>query len=212
MNIINFLELDENLLFNNSKIIYENKKLLQEEIEALNALENYVKCQPSLNDISNSNNNGIVKMIESSFDGHLRIWDFHLGILLEKIKICCNDWLFGICLWDDDYLFVGCGDKTIKLVELKSRLVTNHLSGSKNKVLTIKSLEHPNYGKCLISYEIKHFPCLTCTLKMPDYYHISLYSLHHLNEGNQRMSGNESVDLFPLFLTSCWDHQNGCGA
>ena len=42
------------------KVIYENKKLLQEEIEALNALENYVKCQPSLNDISNSNNNGIV--------------------------------------------------------------------------------------------------------------------------------------------------------
>ena len=42
------------------KVIYENKKLLQEEMEALNALENYVKCQPSLNDIQNSNNNGIV--------------------------------------------------------------------------------------------------------------------------------------------------------
>ena len=28
------------------KVIYENKKLLQDEIEALNALEDYVKCQP----------------------------------------------------------------------------------------------------------------------------------------------------------------------
>lgn len=125
--------------------------------KSYNYLDNSIYHKYSDNDnnrhcsIIINNNNGIVKMIESSFDGHLRIWDFHLGILLEKIKICCNDWLFGICLWDDDYLFVGCGDKTIKLVELKSRLVTNHLSGSKNKVLTIKSLEHPNYGKCLIS-------------------------------------------------------------
>ena len=28
------------------KIIYENKKLLSDEIAAINALENYVKCQP----------------------------------------------------------------------------------------------------------------------------------------------------------------------
>ena len=32
------------------KVIYENKKLLQDEIEALNQLENYVKCQPIVND------------------------------------------------------------------------------------------------------------------------------------------------------------------
>ena len=30
------------------KVIYENKKLLQDEIEALNALEDYVKCQPPI--------------------------------------------------------------------------------------------------------------------------------------------------------------------
>ena len=34
------------------KVIYENKKLLQDEIEALNQLENYVKCQPIVNDDS----------------------------------------------------------------------------------------------------------------------------------------------------------------
>ena len=32
------------------KVIYENKKLLQDEIEALNQLENYVKYQPIVND------------------------------------------------------------------------------------------------------------------------------------------------------------------
>ena len=37
------------------KVIYENKKLLQDEIDALNALENYVKCQPTINEIQESN-------------------------------------------------------------------------------------------------------------------------------------------------------------
>ena len=38
------------------KLIFENKKLLQEEIEALNALENYVKSQPSVKEVPNNNN------------------------------------------------------------------------------------------------------------------------------------------------------------
>ena len=37
------------------KLIYDNKKLLQEEIEALNALENYVKGQPTLKEVPNNN-------------------------------------------------------------------------------------------------------------------------------------------------------------
>lgn len=32
------------------------------------------------------NINGEEKLIESSFDGHIRIWDFHLAILLKKLK------------------------------------------------------------------------------------------------------------------------------
>lgn len=37
------------------KLIYDNKKLLQEEIEALNALENYVKGQPTLKEVPSNN-------------------------------------------------------------------------------------------------------------------------------------------------------------
>ena len=40
------------------KVIYENKKLLQDEIDALNALENYVKCQPVISGIKESNKIG----------------------------------------------------------------------------------------------------------------------------------------------------------
>ena len=37
------------------KIIFENKKLLREEIEALNELENYVKNQPSIKEVPDNN-------------------------------------------------------------------------------------------------------------------------------------------------------------
>jgi hypothetical protein len=39
------------------KIIFDNKKLLQQEIEALNALENYVKSKPSLCNVHMNVNN-----------------------------------------------------------------------------------------------------------------------------------------------------------
>ena len=42
--------LNNNQIQRLKKVIYENKKLLQDEIEALNTLENYVKCQPGLNE------------------------------------------------------------------------------------------------------------------------------------------------------------------
>ena len=49
--------LNNNQIQRLQKIIYENKKLLQDEIEALNALENYVKSQPGLKVQENNNNN-----------------------------------------------------------------------------------------------------------------------------------------------------------
>ena len=92
-----------------------------------------------------------IKMLESSFDGNLRIWDFHKGILLKKIKICENSWLFGLCLWDNEHLLIGCGDKSIKVVELKNGTINANLNGFNNKVLCIKKVIHPLYGECLIT-------------------------------------------------------------
>ena len=90
------------------------------------------------------------KIIESYEDGNIRIWDFNSGELLNKIKIS-KDKLFGICLWDNKYLFVGCSDKTIKLVNLNKNLIINSLKGHNNNVDTIKKIIHPQYGECLLS-------------------------------------------------------------
>ena len=58
---------------------------------------------------------GIVKLIESSDDGNIRIWDFHSGILLKKINPN-NSFLYGDCLWDNELLFVGSFDKNVILI------------------------------------------------------------------------------------------------
>lgn len=99
-----------------------------------------------------NNSEKIIKLIESSRDGNIRIWDFHSGNLLKKILIG-DIWLNGICLWNDDYLFVGCDDKEIKLVNLKSCLIIKTLNGNNNSILTIKKIFVPQYGDCLISQE-----------------------------------------------------------
>lgn len=96
------------------------------------------------------NKENIIKIIESSFDGNIRIWNFHSGELLNKIKICDNDWLLGINLWDEEHLLVGCGDKTIKAINLRKGVIISKSNNFKSKIVCLKKLIHPLYGGCLI--------------------------------------------------------------
>ena len=91
-----------------------------------------------------------VNLIESCFEGNIRIWDFHSGILLNEINMRYLR-LYGICLLDNNNLFVGCYDKTIKLIDIKNNNIINTLKGHNMWVLTIKIINHKQYGKCLIS-------------------------------------------------------------
>ena len=92
----------------------------------------------------------LIKLIESSCDGNIRIWNFHTNKLLNKIEISSRS-LREICPWNDNYLFVGCDDSIIILIEIKSKKVIKVLKGHNGKVLGIKKLTHPKYGICLIS-------------------------------------------------------------
>ena len=94
-------------------------------------------------------NDNIIKLIESSF-GIIRIWDFHSGKLLNKLKI--NDYdLRGMCLLNNDYLLVGSYDSSIKVINLKKMIIARSLNNHDNYVITIKKIYHPLYGDCLIS-------------------------------------------------------------
>ena len=93
------------------------------------------------------NNERKIKLIESSGDGFIRIWNFHSGILLNKIQVGAR--LYSICLWNINYLFVGCQDNTIKLIELNNKLIVKSINGHNNWVLTLKKI-CDNKGKELL--------------------------------------------------------------
>ena len=92
----------------------------------------------------------IIELIESSDDGYIRIWNFHFGQILKKIEVY-EGYLYGICLWNYDYLFVGCDNSTVRLVDLNNGEVIKELSGHEDLVLSIKKLIIPKYGECIIS-------------------------------------------------------------
>jgi len=102
-------------------------------------------------------NEDIIKLIESNIGGYIKIWNFHTGILINKIQVLKSDLnesfvsLYGICLWDNELIFVGCGDKTIKLIDLEKGIVLKSLYGHNESVISIKKFFHPKYGECLIS-------------------------------------------------------------
>jgi WD40 repeat protein len=102
------------------------------------------------------NDNGKrVKLIESSGDGNVRIWDFHDGDMLKKIQIN-KAGVYGICLWSQKYLFVGC-KKTIKLLDIKDQKKIKTYGGHENEVLSIKKIFHPKYHDCLLSFDRDNF-------------------------------------------------------
>ena len=96
----------------------------------------------------------MIRLIDSCMDGYIRIWNFFSGLLLFKIKV--NDkGIYGICMWNEQYIFVGCKEKIIKLIELNNGNIVKCLNGHNNCVLTIKKIIHPKYGECLISQGYK---------------------------------------------------------
>ena len=58
--------------------------------------------------IYKENNDNIIKLIESSNDGNIRIWNFHSGKIIKKIEVFSDRKivLYGMCLLKNEYLFV----------------------------------------------------------------------------------------------------------
>ena len=91
-----------------------------------------------------------IKLIESSEDGAIRIWGFHSGNLIRKIQTDNNN-LYGVCLWNDNYAFVGCKDQTIKLIELKNGLLIKTIKGHNGRIISFKKFIDSKEGEYLLS-------------------------------------------------------------
>ena len=91
------------------------------------------------------------KLISSCDDGHIRIWDFHSGKLLKKIKLS-EQKLRNICFIYENTLLVGCVDKIIKFLELNKEEIILSLKGHTEKICTVKKIFIPKYGDCIFSH------------------------------------------------------------
>ena len=99
--------------------------------------------------IINDTTTDIVKLIYSTGNGFIKIWNFHLGILLEQIKIN-EGYIFSICLLEGKYLF-SCGKyyekNIIKKNMDKSDIKIIHI----NNETTCKLINIKNLGNYLIT-------------------------------------------------------------
>ena len=101
-----------------------------------------------------------VKLIESSMDGCIRIWDFHKGELLDKLKVGTKiirgnnrtfhniEILCSICFWDDKYLIAACNN-SIKIIDLHDLKITKTIEDE--NVITVQKIILPKIGDFLIS-------------------------------------------------------------
>ena len=94
--------------------------------------------------------NNKVQLIES-ISGNINIWDFHKG---EKINVisCFKEPINDIILLNDNQLLVGAL-KSIKVVDLKKRIVINNLikdNKYQEEVCVMEKFEHPLNSECLV--------------------------------------------------------------
>ena len=128
---------------------YNENKLYKEYVDKMEF--NYVNLHTFLIIYYNDNT---VKIIDSSMDGYIRIWDFHGGFLFSKINTYEKK-IFSVCLWDENYLFVGCDENKMKLIHIKSKKIIMTYKNNSKYVLSIKKIKHKLYGDCLITQGFK---------------------------------------------------------
>lgn len=92
-----------------------------------------------------------IDLIESSIDGYINVWNFHSGEILKKIECCKGIELRGICIWDDDNLFVGGDDNSIKLIDFKKGNLLKSFTGQSGTICTLNKIFIPKLGDSLIS-------------------------------------------------------------
>ena len=160
--ITKFIDIYYDIKLNEAYIITGNKGFSKSYDLKANKIYNYYEDKEKYLEFNISliisNINDKICLIESSIGGLIRIWNFQSAILINKIDIKKNygeQILYGLCLWNDKYLFVGNNKRTIILLELKNYKVLKQFQSDNGSILTIKKIFHSKYGECLISLGTK---------------------------------------------------------
>jgi WD40 repeat protein len=98
--------------------------------------------------------NSEIILIDSCYDGFIRLWDFHSAILVKKIRCSKNNYsLKNICLSEDNkYLFTVCSNENdIKIIDLNQKAIITCIKVKANELLSIKTIRHNIYGSCILT-------------------------------------------------------------
>ena len=79
---------------------------------------------------------------------------FSFWNIIKNNKYIYERDLIGICLYNNKYLFVGCENGDMKLIELNKGEIIKNIKYNNNDIITIKKIIHPQYGECLIIQNI----------------------------------------------------------
>ena len=93
----------------------------------------------------------ILKLIECNQDYYIRIWDFHSGKLINKIKISDSVYfkVYSLYVSTNNYLFVGTCEGVILKIDLKTQKIISFFK-DQSGVFGIQLIDHPRYGECLV--------------------------------------------------------------
>ncbi len=67
----------------------------------------------------------------------LKIWNFHCGQLLNKIKIM-NNGILCICFWI--HLFAACENNPFVLIDLKNKIISGNCEEKEKCIMAIKKI------------------------------------------------------------------------
>ena len=56
-----------------------------------------------------------------------------------------------MCLWENENIIIGDGNKSIKIIDLLKKEKVKDLSDEVEKIITIKKIRLKKYGECLIT-------------------------------------------------------------
>ena len=98
--------------------------------------------------------NNIIKLIESSSDGNIRIWDFNTAELLSKITLSKNG-LYGICLLNKNDIAISCSDNCVIILNYENKKIKK-ICNFDNWICCTNFVLHKKYGKCIITQGIEY--------------------------------------------------------
>jgi hypothetical protein len=108
-----------------------------------------IKCDNGwINSLIVNDKENTIKIIEANENNLLKVWDFHSGELIDVLYLYGGS--IGLCLWDNEYLLVGCRD-TIQIIDMIKGKRIKYFYEPNSEILCIKKFVHPIYGECFIA-------------------------------------------------------------